>query len=504
MKKTLIVIIISSFFVSCEGWLTVKPFDALEQDEVFSYERNANSALNGLYLGLATNSLYAKEMTCGMLEVMAQHYVVPGQASPEHTYYQLNRFQYTAQTAKDKLAETFRAAYKNIADCNEFLEKTEENKARYSKAQYDLYRGEALAIRTLLHFDMLRLFGPKGDELGQKSVPYYDESTDTPQPILIANDLLDKLITDIDAAIQYLKNDAILTFSLEDEVDSDAEVNFSRSFRNQRMNYYAAHALKARICLYKGTAESKTAAYEIASRLLEDKDPIDPAETTNFSKCFRFTTSADYQVYPEELLFAIQNINRGAVNKSLFSPDLDNTSILGGGIHHLSYLYGISFGGSYFVQFAPGKMDPGPRGKMWTYESLRGICLFNRYSVTAANIHYPYLNEYQSVIRLGEIYLIAAETAPSVELKRSWLEKLRTGKGYDPGNANGLNEAALNGLIAVEFEKETYGEGQYFFFAKRKNTAIDDQNMSRVRMDRGKYVPPLPDIETYYRNDTGL
>lgn len=505
MKKILIFIIISSFFVSCTDWLTVKPFDAMDQDEVFANERNTNAALNGLYLGLATNNLYAKEMTCGMLEIMAQHYLVPAQTSNEHTYYRLNKFEYTSQTAKDKLAGAFRAAYKSIADCNEFLAKTTENKNRYSEAKYNSYRGEALAIRTLLHFDMLRLFGPRGNELDRESVPYYNASTDTPQPILIANDLLDILIADIDEAIQHLRGDAIFSFDLEDEVDIDTEVDFSQSFRNLRMNYYAANALKARMCLYKGTADSKATAYAITSNLLNDKDPLDPTKTTNFSKCFRFMQTATYQVYPEELLFAIHNINRGAVNKSLFSPDQDNNVILGGGADFLSYLYGIGFGGSQGADYAPAGMDPGPRGKMWAYEPIRDMCLFGRYTVTSAHLYTPYLNEFQSMIRLGEVYLIAAETAPTIELKRSWLDKLRTGKGYDPGNADGLNDARLNGLISAEFEKETYGEGQYFFFAKRKNvTTLYDQYDSGVSMNRGKYVPPLPDIETYYRDDTAL
>lgn len=499
MKKIVIAIIMSAFFVSCENWLTVKPFDALEQGEVFLNERNTNAALNGIYLRLTTNNLYAKEMTCGMLEVMAQHYVIPQQVSPEHTYFQLDNYAYTSKTAKDKLAEAFKAAYKGIADCNEFLAKTTANKNLYSAEKYDIYQGEAIAVRTLLHFDMLRLFGPKGDEMDRASVPYYNVSTETPQPIMTANDLTDILLKDIDIAIQHLKKDAVLTDGIYDDTD---EIDFFRSFRNLRMNYYAAHALKARICLYKGTVESKAAAYAIASALIEDKDPLDQSETTNFSECFAFTKSTNYQVYPGELLFAIHNINREEVNRSLFGTNLDNNDIVGGGADLLSYIYGITFGSSKTAANAPGGEDPGPRGKMWIFEPLRNICLFNRYAVTVSNPYYIYLNEYQSMIRLGEVYLIAAETAPTVELKRSWLDKLRTGKGYDPGNADGLTEAQLDNLISIEFEKETYGEGQFFFFAKRKNANLRDKNNAAVTMTRGSFVPPLPDIETYYRDDS--
>lgn len=494
MKKIILVLLVSILFTSCENWLDVKPFDSMEVEKVFPDERTTNSALNGIYVNITRDELYGRDLSCGMLEVMAQHFVVPSQASPEHTYRELNDFNYTSEKPKELLGDSFKYAYQTIADCNEFLAQVRNGAENYTTEKLNLYYGEALALRTLLHFDMMRLFGPMGTEKERSSVPYYSESTNNAKPILTASAMIDSLLVDIDLSINYLKNDPVLTGGVM--TGKDQTINFFNSFRNFRMNYYAVNALKARILLYKGDEASLTAAYQIATNLIEGKDPQNASKSTNFNNEFEFRraqlSDVTEQVYFSELIFANHNTARQAVFKLLFSSELDNNTILGGGKAFHENLYGVS-------STALGGLDPGPRRTMWKYDDLKNLYEFNRLAVYKENINFPYHTQVQSMIRMGELYLIAAETAPSVELKRSWVEKLRTGKGYDPGNADGLTEAQLNTLIGLEFEKETYGEGQYFFYAKRKAMNLRNQNNATVTMDRAKFVPPLPNIESDYR-----
>lgn len=492
MKKIILILFISFSFASCEKWLDVRPYDRLEKDKVFPDERTTNSALNGLYISLAEDDLYGKEMSCGMLEILAQHFMVPQDI--DHRYYYLNSFDYAnAKTSKVILSNTFQKSYKLIAACNDFLYEVEKYKNDYTTDKYNLYCGEALALRTLVHFDMLRLFGPVAAEKDRDAVPYYNVSTDTPKPILTANDMVDALLADISQAIQFLKNDPVLTVGVD---ETNSNIDFFTGYRNARLNYYAACALKARILLYKGDAESKTEAYQLTSRMLEGVDPLDPSKRTTFNDEFKLikTRQTDFveHVFVSELLFALNNDQRKAVNRSLFSTELSSQKILSGGQAYYNYLYNTAT--------TVGGIDAGIRSKIWSFDSGLQTYIFNRLATVVENVSYPYYNQFQGMIRLGEVYLIAAECAPSVELKRSWLEALRAGKGYDPGNAAGLNETQLNALISVEFARETYGEGQFFFFAKRRNENLRNYNNATVKMSRETFVPPLPDGETDYRN----
>lgn len=90
----------------------------------------------------------------GAIDVLGQRYKL----SSGHTYYDLNEYNYTNDGPKGTFEAIWKAAYKLIADCNEFLEKVPEHQDLMSQANYRMSMGEALAIRTLLHFDMFRIF----------------------------------------------------------------------------------------------------------------------------------------------------------------------------------------------------------------------------------------------------------------------------------------------------------------------------------------------------------
>ena len=45
-------------------------------------------------------------------------------------------------------------------NCNIIIEKCDAKREVLSDVYYGLYKGEAIALRAMLHLDMLRLFGP--------------------------------------------------------------------------------------------------------------------------------------------------------------------------------------------------------------------------------------------------------------------------------------------------------------------------------------------------------
>mgnify|MGYP002550458666 CR=1 FL=1 len=477
MRKAIIILTILSgglFFGSCNSWLDVKPYDSMAEDQLYSTENGIQRALNGLYLSLASNDLYAENLGGGAIDVLGQRYKL----SSGHTYYDLSEYKYTNDGPKGTFETIWKAAYKLIADCNEFLEKVPEHQDLLSHVNYRMSMGEALAIRTLLHFDMFRIFGPVYSEANKKesSIPYYNVVTDVTQPILPADELVEHLFADIDSAIVLLSEDVILTEGIVKDEDF-------WDYRNLRLNYYAVWALKARMCWYLGD-EYADEAYRIATTLLEGKDPK-TNEANNFNTAFTpvsQTVAVKDRVFFCEELFALHNMKRTTMYKELFSSDLEDDNILLSTESYINKLYD----------------EPNDyRKHSWevaTGRQTSGLMVFVKYAEQTENRSDPYLYEIQSMLRLSELYLIAAATTNNDVVASSWLEKLRMIRGYQ----SGMVGSDVQTTLRQEWEKEFYGEGQYYYYLKRNGiTSVSGPNGSK----KPNYIIPLPESETDNRRD---
>ncbi|BDF55086.1 MULTISPECIES: RagB/SusD family nutrient uptake outer membrane protein [Butyricimonas] len=477
MRKAIIILTILSgglFFGGCNSWLDVKPYDSMAEDQLYSTENGIQRALNGLYLSLASNDLYAENLGGGAIDVLGQRYKL----SSGHTYYDLSEYKYTNDGPKGTFEAIWKAAYKLIADCNEFLEKVPEHQDLLSHVNYRMSMGEALAIRTLLHFDMFRIFGPVYSEANKKesSIPYYNVVTDVTRPILPADELVEHLFADIDSAIVLLSEDVILTEGIVKDEDF-------WDYRNLRLNYYAVWALKARMCWYLGD-EYADEAYRIATTLLEGKDPK-TNEANNFNTAFTpvsQTVAVKDRVFFCEELFALHNMKRTTMYKELFSSDLEDDNILLSTESYINKLYD----------------EPNDyRKHSWevaTGRQTSGLMVFVKYAEQTENRSDPYLYEIQSMLRLSELYLIAAATTNDDVVASSWLEKLRMIRGYQ----SGMVGSDVQTTLRQEWEKEFYGEGQYYYYLKRNGiTSVSGPNGSK----KPNYIIPLPESETDNRRD---
>ena len=100
-------------------------------------------------------------------------------------------------------------------------------------------------------------------------------------------------------------------------------------------------------------------------------------------------------------------------------------------------------------------------------------------------------------MRMSELYLIAAATASEEELQKEWLEKSRLNRGYQDHNMDGQD---VNDILDKEWQREFYGEGQYFFYLKRNQVSIlygQDGNTKYEMKDY--YQIPLPESEVNNR-----
>lgn len=101
-----------------------------------------------------------------------------------------------------------------IVNCNIIIEKCDTKREVLSDVYYGLYKGEATALRAMLHLDMLRLFGPVYDNASKtkESIPYVTNSNSEISPLLSAEEILSLVIGDLNTALDLLKGtDPILT-----------------------------------------------------------------------------------------------------------------------------------------------------------------------------------------------------------------------------------------------------------------------------------------------------
>lgn len=475
MKKIIIGLFLGALLTGCNSWLDVQPYDSMTDDQLYSTETGIQRALNGIYLGLASNDLYAKNLTCGAVDVLGGLYYIP----EKHNYEDYSFYKYTETKPKATFESIWKAGYKIISGCNEFLESVSASQGILKDRDYANVTGEALALRTLVHFDLFRLFGKVYTENTKnlQAIPYYTQVTDVPTDILSAEQLMKQLLADIDTAIVRLSGDPIL-------IDGVGNGESFWDYRNYRLNYYAAWTLKARMLYYMGPTYNAE-AFRIAQALLESKDPY-TGKANNFTETFvaidNETGRKDYLFYPE-ILFGIHNIKRETLYKDLFSLDLDNNNLLSASNKFLADLFTVDSD----IRQNAWEIAPIDRGEFKT---------FKKFSLIQEVQTNPYLYETQALLRKSELYLIAAATAPNEELKARYLEDLRLSRGYQVDNTVGGD---LNNLLDQEWKKEFYGEGQYFFFLKRNQvSSIKNHDGNTVDISKA-YIVQLPESETNNR-----
>ena len=282
MKKILsIIFLVSLLLTGCDDYLNVLPSSEKEQDEMFSTRDGYRAVLTGAYIRMKQTSLYGQEMTFGIVENLAQHWDYTSGSTGEY----LSSYNYKAQSVEEAFSNLYNNLYKVIADVNGLLRNIDNSNGVLDSTDYNLIKGEALGIRALCHFDVLRLYGPMPEKATDgKVLPYVTAVSHTPNAFLTYNQFLDRLTADLDVAEQCLaKADPIRNYSIETLSSSTAVKDSYYSSRQTRMNYYAVCALQARVALWKGDRER---ALRYARLIIDAKDPAG-------NKMFRLGTRDD-------------------------------------------------------------------------------------------------------------------------------------------------------------------------------------------------------------------
>ena len=175
MKKVIIYTLLMfgclSILTSCEDWFDVSPKVEIKEDDLFKDEDGYFDALVGVYSIMASENLYGKNMTMGFMDALVQNYYI---TSAAHPFYYASKYDYTHNASQTIIDKFWEKMYEAVVNTNNVLTRLEKaSKSMFSDDNYNLIKGEALALRAYLHFDLLRMFGPsfKMDK-DRKCIPY--------------------------------------------------------------------------------------------------------------------------------------------------------------------------------------------------------------------------------------------------------------------------------------------------------------------------------------------
>lgn len=512
IKTALIASILSVSSVSCSDWLDVEMSDNILESNLFSTTEGFLTALNGVYVNM--NNVYGSTLSAGVIDVMAQLYNVT--ENDNHSYKAYSGYKFNESSFENMSGNLWQTQYSNIAHLNVILEHCDESNSALAAHSYSIVKGEALALRAMMHFDLLRLYGPIYSDAtaSVEAIPYQTSSERLVLPILSASKVIEMIINDLNEASTLLKEvDPVITEGVKNEIAIDDGVtSYADSYRQLRLNYYAVQALLARVYLWKGDKQN---AYRIAKEEILDKVYTDAL--TVFPWASQNTvddTKKPDRLFSSEVMFSLYSYTRSNLYNNLFSEALSTSS-------RLTFVgSGIANDDSKIQTFYDEPLADW-RAKMWSvaYEDgepaegeeggagEEGSLYFLKYAEPAEDAEFNGSETYRymiPLIRMSEVFLIAAECATNQDEAFEYLNAIREHRGCRSLNAT---DGELLTLIRQEFAREMIGEGQLFFFYKRLGLEVIPSGSSAsgtYNMVLSNYVWPLPKIETDKRGSNNF
>jgi len=253
MKNKIISLLVASMLaistLSCDGFLDKYPSDSIDVDLSIGTVGAAKVALNGTYRRMTSLSYYGRNMIVYAEFKGADFGVTTTGISGEQLYY------FTHTPTSGTYSDMWNQGYDIILQANNILERIDSGDIIVMSATeqrtLDLYKGQALAIRALVHFDMTRLYGypylkDNGAGLGAPIVKQRLIATDKLKRETVAK-CYEEVITDLTDAIALMSSSTARTIG--------------------EFNLYAVRSLLARVYLHKGDWEN---AYIQAKNVIDN------------------------------------------------------------------------------------------------------------------------------------------------------------------------------------------------------------------------------------------
>ncbi len=349
------------------------------------------------------------------------------------------------------IANTWTSAYKIITQANIVLNGIDNIHA--NKLAINRVKGQALAIRAMVHFDVLRYWAEEFDRNSAKpGVPYISAFDYNNKPSRgTVKQTYDSIEADLQLAKKLLSN-------------TDVPININgRAY----MDTSVVNAIFARMYLYSNQMDSaiKYATYVI------NEFPL--ASKTEFPNIWLDASNA------EVIWSCIFNSGDDEIAENVYDPTVDRNS----------YKPNSTLVSTY---------DKTNDIRYTSYfETVNGRLVLSKYLAKASQLSNPDGVVNFKTFRTGEMYLIRAEAYARTGNNAAGLADLNTLRAARINNyTNGTETgAALINAIALERRKELICEGHRWFDLKRTTKTITRTNCSdycTLTPDNRAWAWPIP------------
>lgn len=469
MKKILILLTLSLMLISCQKFLDIIPQDKAYKEDLLQNRSGFEMALSGAYTDLNARPLYGKELKFGFMETLVGSYSLMGNS---HPYYRSYNHHYTYPEFLQYSNAIWGGLYGIINQANNILEDVDNI---IDDPYYKIVKGEALGIRAMCHFQLLKIFGPviKQEGLNAIAIPYRDAVVFTATKFSTAGEVIAKLNKDLDEARKLMEDDPIRKSSRTADLNQTRHANYNSLLdrRGNRMNYFAIVGFQSLLAQWEGNLQK---AAEYAEELIQEFDEhkvITLAQENDIN-------NESTRRLPRENIFALINQDLRLSALTVFPEPSGNTIIatrhlvpnyrwLGDNLY-ISGLHGSNQDGRFILNH-------------WFSVLSGGAYLVNKYDFrSTANFYSPDLDAALfevKVISLHNIYMVAAEYYAVTDKEKaiSYLNKVRNARGIRNNivYTSNMSDVLIQNTVFAEVRKEAFGEGYLFTEYKRLFKEID-------------------------------
>lgn len=452
--------------VGCNDWLDVQPRSQVEDTELFETESGYKEALAGTYSSMVNTGTYTKELTFGFIGVLGQEwdYFYASQ------YDDAKAYNYDASIPTGYIRSIWSTNYSGIANVNNLLAHIDDNLGLFSTGNHDVIKGEALALRAFLHFDLLRCFGVSyAVNPNQPAIPYSTALSYRVFPQLTVHEVAEAVLADLLAAEALLAgSDPIVTGrEITESVDNGYLLH-----RQLHLNYYAVKGLEARVYMWMGEYDKALQA----AKVVIDSNKFPWADVANLQAGYDRCLATEH-------LFALNNLTLKADIADKFFSDDSQYSFAVTRDQLLDYFGNATQDYRYTFLFKSGTATHANNRYLMKYDDSASNDTYYRYKMP--------------LITIGEMYLIKSEVEyrqGDTDAARATLNDLRVARNLP---AYGTTDFPTDYYLELvhEYRRELLGEGQLFFLYKRLNrSTILYSDVDAVQ--EKVYTFPLPITET--------
>lgn len=502
-KQTILILLIAAVgLASCDDWFDVTASNEIREEGHYDTEDGFRQSLIGCYIAMGDVGLFGKNMSWYVPELAAHQYRAFTDGNPNTgEAYAIQQHRYAHAYVKPVIEDMWERSYNVIANADEALKFIDEKEYLFDPINFHVIKGELLAVRAYMHFQLLRMYGygnwsNRASELNAKyTIPYVTQLDKEMTPQSTGAEVLNSILTDLSNAVSLLKDYDPVTGALDLSAYNKVNEDGFYQNRNFHLNYYAVRALQAQVYMWEGSQQSKTEALKAAEEIIqatgegvEKTYTSDNGSVTSFY-VLRFLDTGtllapNYSMIPEAF-FALDVQNLDTKTSSYIKPYYQGDDYLA------FYLEREDAENLYEKQTSDIRFNT--LLQLNSSTSIVGYVPLKLYQGTSMN--YYYKNKIP-LIRLPEIYYIAAEcyataATPNLDLAMERLNTVREKRGlYTP--LENLSAEEVQKEIQKEYQKEFLSEGVMFYYYKRTGAVSIPRTDG---MGDENYVLPYPDFE---------